>query len=78
MPRPAVWLLLTYYDESAPCWQWSMPYDPLALLRILEPQLFHGTAVGRHSVAGGGVGVHNLRDVAAAKHTMHRGMCVNK
>jgi hypothetical protein len=66
---------------SPPTTQWSMPYDALALLRLLEccsleqpptTQLFAATTVGKHSIAGATQGVHNLVDVESAKDTIHR------
>ena len=61
--------------------QWSMPYDALALLRLLEccsleqppaAQLFAPISVGKHSVAGATQGVHNLVDVERAKEIIHQ------
>lgn len=68
-------------SPSCPTTQWSMPYDALALLRLLEccsleqpptTQLFAATMVGKHSIAGATPGVHNLVDVERTKQTIHR------
>ena len=52
--------------------QVSMPYDALALLRILDPEAhFTPEAVaGKHSLCGAVENVHNLRDVAATRKTL--------
>lgn len=44
----------------------AVPYDALAVLRLLEPALFEPRWVGRHSLCGDEEDDHGLRDVGAA------------
>ena len=50
------------------CLQVSMPYDALALMRMLEPETyFEPNFVGKHSLTGHVPKEPNLKDVSAIK-----------